>query len=180
MIHWKARRTSREEAAAMFSRERSAILELLRGKEESQLSERVLVKRLPGLEDSSRYWSLLMVVDHLRIVNDQITGVISRLTTGTLPEQAADIAKVKPSGSVGPEVIAEFEKGCAHFTDTIADAGDLKTALKFAHPWFGPMDAAAWHFMTGFHMQLHRKQMELILATMSKNGIHRSHGGPSV
>jgi hypothetical protein len=26
------------------------------------------------------------------------------------------------------------------------------------------MDAAAWHFMTGFHMQLHRKQMELMVA----------------
>jgi DinB superfamily len=173
MIHWKSRRTSRKDAAATFSRERGMILGLLGGREAAQLSERALIKRLPGLEDSSRYWSLLMVADHLRIVNEEITGVITCLTRGTLPERTADIAKVKPSGNVGVEVIAEFEKSCERFTDTVSGAGNLKTALKFAHPWFGPMDAAAWHFMTGFHMQLHRKQMELIQATLAKDGINR-------
>jgi hypothetical protein len=26
------------------------------------------------------------------------------------------------------------------------------------------MDAAAWHFLSGFHLRLHRKQIEAILA----------------
>jgi hypothetical protein len=30
------------------------------------------------------------------------------------------------------------------------------------------MDAATWHFMAAFHMQLHFKQMNLILAGLSK------------
>jgi hypothetical protein len=142
MIHCKARRTSREEAAATFSREHGAILGLLPGKDAEQLSEPMLIKRLPGLEDSSRYWSLLMVLDHLRIVNEEITGVISCLTSGTLPDQAADIAKVKPSGSVSEEVIAEFDKGCERFTQTVVTAEILKTVLKFpihgSNRWMRP------------------------------------------
>lgn len=41
-------------------------LELLIGK------ERVLIKRITGIEDSSRFWSVYMVLDHLLIV-DRLT-----------------------------------------------------------------------------------------------------------
>jgi len=168
MIRWKVARTSREEATALFARQREAILNLLHGKDTVDLSEPVLIKRLPGLEDSSRYWSLLMVLDHLRIVNADITEVIACLTSGRLTGRAADTSKVKPRPTVGQEVVAEFKAGCTRFAETVAGVGDLKTSLKFDHPWFGPMDASAWHFMAGFHMQLHRKQMERILAGLPK------------
>jgi len=168
MIHWKAKRTSREAAAATFATERDAIFKLLRSTPTKRLTTPVLIKRLPGLEDSSRYWSLLMTADHLRIVNDQIAGVIASLCAGKVPAGAASTAAVKPSEQVDSSVIAAFEKTCADFEKTVAAQSNLKTTLTFPHPWFGPMDAAAWHFMTGFHMRLHRKQMELILAGLFK------------
>jgi len=168
MIHWKAKRTSREAAAATFATERDAISKLLRTTPTERLTTPVLIKRLSGLEDSSRYWSLLMTADHLRIVNDQIAGVIASLCAGKVPAGAASTAAVKPSEQVDSSVIAAFEKTCADFGKTVAVQRDFKTALTFPHPWFGPMDAAAWHFMTGFHMRLHRKQMELILAGLFK------------
>lgn len=163
MIRWKASRTHRDQAAATFESERAAILRLLDGPDASALSQPVLIKRLPGLEDSSRYWSLLMVVDHLRIVNRDISQVIVNLGAGQLPPGEASIAAVKPSPQVKQAVIAEFDQGCQDFASAVASVKDLKTPLKFPHPWFGPMDAAAWHFMTGFHMQLHHRQMQLIL-----------------
>jgi len=107
---------------------------------------------------------LLMTADHLRIVNDQIAGVIASLCKGKVPAGAASTAAVKPSEQVDASIISAFEKTCADFEKTVTAQSDLKTKLTFPHPWFGPMDAAAWHFMTGFHMRLHRKQMELILA----------------
>jgi hypothetical protein len=168
MIHWKAKRTSREAAATTFAKERDAILKLLHTTPTEQLTTPVLIKRLPGLEDSSRYWSMLMTADHLRIVNDQITGVIANLCAGKVPPGAASTAAVKPSEQVDIKAIAAFEKTCTDFEKTAAEQINLKTTLTYPHPWFGPMDAAAWHFMTGFHMQLHRKQMELILAGLSK------------
>ncbi len=163
MIHWKARRTSREAAEATFAGEQDTILRLIKGVPPDQLGMPVLIKRLQGLEDSSRYWSVLMTLDHLRIVNQQIAGAIASLCGGNLPAQAASIAGVKPDEKVDSSVIAAFEAACAEFENTVAAQTNLRTAVKYAHPWFGPMDAAAWHFMTGFHMRLHRKQIHNIL-----------------
>jgi hypothetical protein len=171
MIHWKAKRTSREEAVVTFAKERETILKLLHSTSIECLTKPVLIKRLPGLEDSSRYWSMLMTMDHLRIVNDQINGVIVSLCAGQLPTGTASTAAVKPSHQVNTSSIAAFATSCADFEKRVAFQSDLKTTLTFPHPWFGPMNAAAWHFMTGFHMQLHRKQMELILAGLSKTSI---------
>jgi hypothetical protein len=168
MIRWKTSRTSREAATAMFATERAAILRLLDSINPVSLATPVLIKRLPGLEDSSRYWSLLMTVDHLRIVNRQIAEVIACLTSGKIPQRAASTAAVKPSETVDFPVITAFEEACRNFESVVAAQANLKTTLKFAHPWFGPMDAAGWHFMTGFHMGLHRKQMELILAGLGR------------
>jgi hypothetical protein len=166
MIRWKAARTSREQATACFAAERAAILGLLKGRDGATLSQAVLIKRLPGLEDSSRYWSLLMVVDHLRIVNRDIAEVIATLGAGRRPDREASIAAVKPSTAVTTAVIAEFDQGCEDFQTGVAGVPDLETAQMFPHPWFGPMNAATWHFMTGFHMQLHRRQMLRILADL--------------
>lgn len=163
MIHWKARLTRREAAVATFARERDAILRFIGGVPPDQLAMPVLIKRLQGLEDSSRYWSVLMTLDHLRIVNQQIAGAIASLCRGDIPDRAANIAGVKPDEKVDSSVIDTFETACAVFEKTVASHTNLRTAVKFAHPWFGPMDAAAWHFMTGFHMRLHRKQIQSIL-----------------
>lgn len=168
MVRWKASRTSREEAIATFAHEHDAILRLLAATPANEMATPVLIKRLPGLEDSSRYWSVLMTVDHLRIVNDQIAGVISSLCAGKVPERATSTAAVKPSETVDASVIAAFETTCRDFKDTVAAQSDLKTNARYPHPWFGPMDAAGWHFMTGFHMSLHRKQIERILAGLDR------------
>jgi hypothetical protein len=168
MIRWRAARTTRDQASARFAAEGTAILGLVHGCDEATLSQAVLIKRLPGLEDSSRYWSLLMVVDHLRIVNREIAEVITTLGAGRQPDREASIAAVKPSPAVTSAVIAEFARGCEEFEAAVAAVPDLQTAEKFAHPWFGPMDAGVWHFMAGFHMQLHHQQMRLILAGRSQ------------
>lgn len=168
MVHTRARRTTREQAAATFAEEQAHIMKLLSGRDDAALTRPVLIKRLRGLEDSSRCWSLLMVVDHLRIVNHEIAEAISALCAGRLPTREASIAGVKPTEQVTAAVIAEFDQGCRQLSETAAAQATLKTSLKFPHPWFGPLDAAAWHFMAGFHMRLHRKQMESILAGLAQ------------
>jgi len=168
MIRWKAARTSREQAAIAFEAERVAILRLLDGQDPGAQAQPVLIKRLPGLEDSSRYWSLLMVVDHLRIVNREIAQVVADLGRGHRPDREASIAAVKPSPQVTHAVVAAFDHGCRAFAATVASVAELKTPLAFPHPWFGPMDAAAWHVMAGFHMQLHHRQMKCIVRGLAK------------
>ncbi len=163
MVRWNASRTDRKTSSELFAKERDTILHLLKKTPPARLSSPVLIKRLPGLEDSSRYWSTLMTIDHLRIVNLEIAGVIADLCTGKLPERAASTAAVKPSTKVDSSVIGAFEEACRVYENTVAAQPDLKTEAVFAHPWFGPMSAGDWHFMASFHMTLHRKQIERIL-----------------
>ncbi|MEN3943597.1 DinB family protein [Prosthecobacter sp. SYSU 5D2] len=170
IFRWQARRTSSAAAAVTFVQEQAAILALIHRTPAAHLAQPVLIQRLPGLEDSSRYWSLLMVLDHLRIVNVQIAQVIASLLQDRLPARAASTAAVKPSPHVTPDVIATFDQACHQLSETVAShpAPALQTRLKFPHPWFGPLTAAHWHFMSAFHMRLHRRQMERISARLAK------------
>lgn len=168
IFHVGRRRTSRAAAAATLATEHDAILALVRRRDAVTCAKRVLIRRIPGLEDSSRYWSVFMTLDHLRIVNDSVSDVITALLADKMPPGAASTAAVKPAVDVGPEVVEMFTASCRRLEKIVAAAQasgvSLATSKRFAHPWFGPLDAAAWHFMAGFHLRLHRKQVERILS----------------
>jgi hypothetical protein len=163
IFHSGRRRATRESSTENFLREKTAVLEIVRRCDEKQGGERVLIKRLPGLEDSSRYWSVFMTLDHLRIVNDAVAGVINALCSGEIPARATSTAEVKPGTDVDRSIIADFEISCRRLEETVAKTITFPATPRYAHPWFGPMDAAAWHFLSGFHLRLHRKQIEAIL-----------------
>jgi hypothetical protein len=149
---------------ARFQNERELIRKLLHSCKESDGSRRVLIKRIPGLEDSSRYWSVWMTLDHLRIVNGGITRTIGALTKGKRLEGAASTAAVKPNPQATAAAITEYEKSCDELLATVAANDNLKTDLRFSHPWFGPLDAAGWHAMASTHLGIHRVQIERILS----------------
>ncbi len=144
-------------------RERKAIQQLIASIEEKSLEKRVLIRRPPGLEDSSRYWSVLMTLDHLRIVNLAIKEILVALGKGIVPEGTASTATVKPDPEVSSAVINEYEKSCDSVLAAAAAVTDLKTRVKYAHPWFGPLDAFAWYALVGVHMGIHRVQIERII-----------------
>lgn len=167
LFNWKRAWATNESATALITTEREAMLRLARSCSPEQGRKRVLIKRLRGMEDSSRYWSLYMTLEHVRIVNMGCLGAIRSLTRGQVPDRVASTAAVKPSPEVGESVIGEFEQACELLVKTADGAGDLRTKVRYTHPWFGAMDAAGWHFVAGFHMGLHRRQMEAITAGLS-------------
>ena len=124
--------------------------------------QRVLIPRPRGLEDSSRHWSLFMTLEHLCIVNRAIAQTINELVAGRQPPGTASTATVKPSPMAGESTIADFERACDELAQAGAQAATLRTRLRYAHPWFGPLDAAEWKVMGGSHMRLHRPQLALI------------------
>ena len=146
-----------------FIAERALIRGLVAGKEDAVLSKRVLIARPPGLEDGSRYWSVWMTLDHLRIVHHAFIGVLESLAAGRVPEGEANTAAVKPDEQVTGAVVAEYEASCDALLATIGLIRDFKTQAKFPHPWFGPMDAHGWLALSGGHMGIHRVQIGRIL-----------------
>jgi hypothetical protein len=154
---------TRESSNAHFQRERAAIRALTEPLDAATASRRVLIPRPMGLEDSSRFWSVWMVLDHLRMVNTGMARTIGMLAHGNMPPGVAHTAKVKPDPLVTAAIVEPYEESCDALLATVAAAPDLKTSVHFLHPWFGPLDAAAWHAMAGIHMGLHRGQIEQIL-----------------
>lgn len=161
-------RGTRERFAAQFARERQAIAKLYEPCDEPTLRRRVLIPRLRGLEDSSRYWSVTMTLDHLRIVNEQIARVIGELTHGRVPAGQASTAAVKPNVETGAEVIPAYETSCDQLITIATASPELRTKARYAHPWFGPFDAAGWHAMAAVHMGIHRAQIARILEAAAK------------
>ena len=159
---------NRQSFNAKFDQERATIRGLISGLDADSASRRVLIKRPPGLEDSSRYWSVWMTLDHLRIIHGGISKVIDALTHGVKMPGAASTAAVKPSPTVTGAVVAEYEKSCDDLLALVAGVKDWRTELRYAHPWFGPLDVAGWHAMAGTHLAIHRVQIERILAGLSR------------
>ncbi len=163
MIFGRVRRKRRSELNRLFNAERRKIQSLVESCDQARAGKRVLIDRIRGLEDSSRYWSVFMVLDHLRIVNQELAGVIQLLQRGKTPDHPASTAAVKPDSAVDASVVSEFEEACDVFVGATNGESSLKTMTRFAHPWFGPLNASDWHAMGAMHMGIHRKQVEAIL-----------------
>lgn len=161
---WKRLTSSPEATTARFRQERAAIRTLVDNIPAAQRGQQVLIARPRGLEDSSRYWSVWMTLDHLRITNDAFSMAIRSLVNGRVPARRASTADVKPDPNVTAAVEAAYEQSCEALLQTIAECPNLKTPLRYEHPWFGPMDAAGWHVLSAGHMGIHREQLLRIAA----------------
>jgi hypothetical protein len=170
--------TSPEKSSQIFEKEQARILTLVEALSFEARNKQVLIARLPGLEDSSRYWSVWMVLSHLNQVNLGTLGNIQQLVRGEIPTMTVRTEDVKPTlDKMAPSAsqalyqerndphVAAFQQACQHYLGTMQGLHHaLKTPCTLPHPWFGPMNAHQWHFMMGFHMGLHRKQIQSIVA----------------
>jgi hypothetical protein len=146
-----------------FVNERETIRRMIDGNDTTTLSKRVLIDRLPGLEDSSRHWSVLMTLDHLRIVHHAMAGVLESLAAGQVPEGEVSTATVKPDPAVSMEVIDAYQKSCDHLHATAGRIRNFRNTARHIHPWFGSLDAHGWLALASTHHGIHRKQITQIL-----------------
>ena len=158
----------RQRIDTLFRQERALVAELVRSCPAGSLGERVLIPRPRGLEDSSRHWSVLMTLEHLRLVNLACALFIRELSEGRVPSGKASTADVKPSPDVTEAVLETYEASCDEVLAAVASAKDLDDPARFPHPWFGPMSARRWHVLAAVHLGLHRKQLEAILAGLKR------------
>ena len=128
------------------------------------LSQQILIPRLQGIEHGSRYFSVLMVLDHLRIVNQAIMDIIRALHNDSHPFQKIAIADFKPDPDVDSNVIDRFRDVNKRYWSFAKSHQPLKTQLVWEHPWFGLLDGHQWHGLADAHQRIHRSQIYKILA----------------
>ncbi len=163
--------TSSEQAIELFSTESGTIRDLISNLSPDRLNVRRLIRRLQGLEDSSRSWSVTMALQHLVIVNRQIQKTMIALSEGNTDLRTVGIADLKPSADAQAEVtLSEFEDMTASFCRTAGSTDlDRHPESKYPHPWFGPMNAKEWLVMAALHQRIHRRQIEEIIKKLSAN-----------
>jgi len=158
-----SRTTGREELLGRFLTEGERVLAMAVPLDEARGRRPVLVRRVRGMEDSSRCWSPYMILEHLLIVNRGMLGMILLLSAGKSTSRKVSTAEVKPSREAGPETVEEFRGMLARWPEALAGIAELRTAGRHAHPWFGPLDAHGWLALGALHQGIHRRQMERVV-----------------
>jgi len=156
--------------ASHFEQINHKILLELQGLDPGLLEQKVLVPPQAGLEDSSRYWSISMTLEHLCIVNAAMKRVILALGNGITPEGEASTAAVKPAGQTpSSQVVQEFSAQVATLNDDLTKGvKDQTSKIRFKHPWFGPMTARQWQWLLPAHAGIHLKQIRAIKRGLAK------------
>ncbi len=167
---WLMPRDSRKrtdvDLARIFALNGNRALEAARALTTQELHRRVLIDRIQGLEDSSRYWSVAMTLDHLMIVGEKIVELIIRLSRGETITDEVDVAKVKPPipTQQTQEILRRFENFIQAQERRLANEWKLRDAPhRFSHPWFGPLTAHQWHWILAVHQRSHRVQVQKII-----------------
>lgn len=134
---------------------------------------RVLIPPLVGLEDSSRYDSYAMVLEHLTIVGHAVACIVVDLTHGRQHTVALRTAEVKAEGLAAPsKVVADYREMLAAFRRAALDASaDRRSPLRHEHPFFGALDAYQWLCFATLHQVVHLKQARAILRRFSASPV---------
>ncbi len=158
-----------ESAQERFDAEEAKIVALVKKVPLSQLDTKILVKGVRGIEDSSRFWSINLTLEHLGIVNDGMSTSVVELSCGRVPPKKVDIALVKPAGHPGTETeLPSYQASAQRYRNRIwKETKDRNSKAKLAHPWFGPLTAYQWHCVGAIHQSIHRRQIEAIIKGLS-------------
>lgn len=138
---------------------------------EARLTQRVLIKPTPGLEDDSRFYSLGMVIDHLRRVNARMIEVVTALTTDTpLADGPNRIEEFKPDPVSGSRALAPYRETTSRLARLIAETPveARSNAGTVPHPWFGPLTVRTWGPFSAMHQQIHAKQWRRIIEGLDR------------
>ena len=155
-----------EQSRADYERHTARILSIASEMPLELRMKPVLIKPIGGLEDSSRYWSVNGVLEHLVTVSKAVEGVILTLGKEIVPPGSADPAKVKPKSGDQDwlPAFSEFAPGLLPRLDHQVDIGaiTLNTKATFVHPWFGQFNARQWYWLLSRHQGIHAHQARLI------------------
>lgn len=152
-----------------FHKINGRILKEIESLTEKQLTTKILIPPITGLEDSSRFWSVAMTLEHLLIVSELMMNAITDLASETLPKIKVSTADVKPSGKIKTdEVINEFKLMISDdYKKFLLNLKNKNSELRFLHPWFGMLNAKQWFWVMSIHHGVHLKQIREIKKRLS-------------
>jgi hypothetical protein len=168
LIPHRASQSVWQENVDRFNRYSKSIDELAKSMTTGQLNTRFLVKPIMGLEDSSRYWSPAMLLDHLLIAGPGFHQIISELSQNRVPAIDVRTENLKPaSHEYELDIVQKFSVFSSEFIPTLK-IGANRLGARLKHPWFGPLNAHQWMYVLALHHGVHFQQLKQITASFKK------------
>lgn len=157
-------RTSREQAVENFLTIGQKCLDNVKALPEEDQRKPTLIKRVTGIEDSSRNWSALMTIEHLLIVGQGLRDLTTSLSEGQLLDFEIRIEDVKPPEETPDDIIQKYQEFLNNYKADIGKLGPLTSkAYKHKNPWFGKFTAQQWLVFNGVHNKVHLNQINRII-----------------
>lgn len=163
----KLRQSSWADNLDKLQRETRNILNICEKLTEQEFQTRILVERLKGMEDSSRFWSVALTVQHLMITMKGMSFVAAELAQDRPYTSTVGTADVKPKQEdvkVKAEMLQNFHKQSDEVVNKLKLFQEAHSSQYRAdHPWFGQITSEGWVWVLAQHQALHRNQIQLIV-----------------
>ncbi len=156
-------------ASSDYEKLTKIIIRLVNAAGADKITQRVKIKRIYGLEESSTNWSLGMTLEHLVLVGEGFMKIIQQLNDDGKSSVIANPALVKPQGEIA-DPLALFTDHIQKYKDFIAGINFSKNSTSTnLHPWVGELTQKDWHSFTVIHLQVHLRQIKIIFDHLKDN-----------
>lgn len=158
-----------DNAMKFFEYEGKEILNLVKDLPKDKLFKKVLIPKIFGIEDNSRYYSPAMVLWHLLYVGETLQEGIVSLSKNEKIDFTVKIENFKPFVEINEDIVEKYENffnNYKKFIETKVENKYINNCL--SHPWFGCLNPHQWLVMSAIHQMVHKKQIKKILKEMIK------------
>lgn len=153
-----------DNAMKFFEYEGKEILNLVKDLPKDKLFKKVLIPKIFGIEDNSRYYSPAMVLWHLLYVGETLQEGIVSLSKNEKIDFTVKIENFKPFVEINEDIVEKYENflnNYKKFLETKVENKYINNCL--SHPWFGCLNPHQWLVMSAIHQMVHKKQIKKIL-----------------
>lgn len=153
-----------DNAMKFFEYEGKEILNLVKDLPKDKLFKKVLIPKIFGIEDNSRYYSPAMVLWHLLYVGETLQEGIVSLSKNEKIDFTVKIENFKPFVQIDEDIVEKYEKFLNNYKKFIERNIENKYINNcLSHPWFGCLNPHQWLVMSAIHQMVHKKQIKKIL-----------------
>lgn len=153
-----------DNAMKFFEYEGKEILNLVKDLSKDKLFKKVLIPKIFGIEDNSRYYSPAMVLWHLLYVGETLQEGIVSLSKNEKIDFTVKIENFKPFVQIDEDIVEKYENflnNYKKFIETNIENKYINNCL--SHPWFGCLNPHQWLVMSAIHQMVHKRQIKKIL-----------------
>lgn len=160
-------------ALKLFNKEAKKIEKIVKQIKKEDLQKRVKIKRVFGIEDHSRDYSINMTLEHLVIAGTGVMGIIHTLSQEKKFAKEVTIQGVKPHANEA-DTLEAFVKFTEKYTAFIDALPKKKSLMRHQHPWFIEFNNFEWSVFMFIHTFVHRRQIEAIAKILRDEGLVES------